>query len=147
MDLAVPRGIRNNNPCNIRWGPMFQGIDQTVPRKDPDFIVFTSLSMGLRAVGIILRNYERLDHCSTLSEIIARWAPPIENDTDAYLRDVCKFMGYPLLSAIQEKFPLTENNLSRLIPAMADQEDGTGEVAKYIKAEDVAQGVAMALAA
>ena len=42
-----------------------------------------------------LRNYRRKHGCSTVADIIRRWAPPIENDTAAYIRSVCRTLQVP----------------------------------------------------
>ena len=36
----VARGIRNNNPGNIRWGDKWQGLDEDGREKDKSFCVF-----------------------------------------------------------------------------------------------------------
>ena len=42
-----------------------------------------------------MQNYRRLRGCVTLKDFITRWAPPVENDTAAYLRAVCREMQVP----------------------------------------------------
>lgn len=86
----VPRGVRNNNPLNIRKGNNWQGERQ--PQTDPAFEEFTSLEMGLRAGFIIIFNYiKKHPPIDTVSAIISRWAPPVENLTQSYIDTVCKF--------------------------------------------------------
>lgn len=86
----VPRGIRNNNPLNIRKGNNWQGERQ--PQTDPAFEEFESLEMGLRAGFIIIFNYmKKRPPINTVSAIISRWAPPIENLTQAYIKTVCEY--------------------------------------------------------
>lgn len=83
----TPRGIRNNNPLNIRKGNDWQG--ERHPQTDPAFEEFESMEMGLRAGFKVLQSYvkRRID---TPAKIIARWAPENENNTQAYLDYVCK---------------------------------------------------------
>lgn len=82
----TPRGIRNNNPGNIRKGPTaWQG---EVAGDDPDFCTFSAPEWGVRAIARILLTYQAADGCRTLRQIVGRWAPPSENDTDAYLAAV-----------------------------------------------------------
>lgn len=86
----VARGIRNNNPLNIRKGNNWQG--ERHPQIDPAFEEFTSLEMGLRAGFIIIFNYlKKRPPIDTVSAIISRWAPPSENNTQSYINTVCKF--------------------------------------------------------
>ena len=94
--MALPRGIRNNNPLNIRKGNNWKGERQ--PQSDPSFEEFESLQMGLRAGFIILRNYQRTSlapkmRANTIRKIINRWAPPSENNTKRYIETVAKRSG------------------------------------------------------
>lgn len=85
-----PRGIRNNNPLNIRKGNNWQG--ERHPQSDPAFEEFSCMVYGLRAGFILIRNYIKQGH-NTLEKIIHRWAPPSENDTDHYLAYVATATG------------------------------------------------------
>ena len=94
--MALPRGIRNNNPLNIRKGNNWKG--ERKPQSDPAFEEFESLQMGLRAGFIILRNYQRISlapkmRANTIRKIINRWAPPSENNTLKYIETVAKRSG------------------------------------------------------
>lgn len=94
--MALPRGIRNNNPLNIRKGNNWKGERQH--QSDPSFEEFESLQMGLRAGFIILRNYQRISlapkmRANTIRKIINRWAPASENDTLRYIDLVAKRSG------------------------------------------------------
>ena len=53
--MALPRGIRNNNPLNIRKGNNWKG--ERPNQTDKEFEEFESMQMGLRAAFILLRNY------------------------------------------------------------------------------------------
>ncbi len=53
---------------------------------------FSSVVYGVRAMVKILRTYRRKGYVSYRS-IITRYAPPSENDTDAYIKYVCKKCG------------------------------------------------------
>ena len=92
----MSRGLRNNNPLNIRHSAdRWQGarINQT----DKAFVQFTSMAYGYRAVWKILDTYcltfKRERKAYNVRNIIGRWAPPTENDTDAYVRNVVKLSG------------------------------------------------------
>ncbi|MEN4702919.1 structural protein [Pantoea agglomerans] len=82
------RGIRNNNPGNIRWGDEWQGLVPQAQRTDKSFCEFISSEYGIRAMIIILRNYQSKYGLKTITGIVKRWAPPNENDTQAYIRSV-----------------------------------------------------------
>ena len=88
-----PRGLRNNNPLNIRHSASrWQGA--RVEQTDKAFVQFTSMTMGYRAAWRILETYykhfEAQHKPFTPRNIIYRWAPPNENDSEAYLRRVCR---------------------------------------------------------
>ncbi|CBG89352.1 hypothetical protein [Citrobacter rodentium] len=87
------RGIRNNNPGNIRWGDEWKGLVPETQRTDKSFCQFKSAEYGIRAMIIILRNYQRKHGLSTISGIINRWAPTNENDTQSYINSVAKATG------------------------------------------------------
>lgn len=88
----MSRGLRNNNPGNIRLSKtQWQG--ERIPSTDGSFKQFVSMAWGYRAMIKLLQNYKTLYGCGTLRAMIARWAPPSENDTDAYLRTVCRETG------------------------------------------------------
>lgn len=94
-----PRGIRNFNPGNIDRvaGVRWQG--QATTQDDPRFVSFTGPRWGIRAIARVLITYQdkrqaadgsRID---TVREIVERWAPPNENNTDAYALQVAKALG------------------------------------------------------
>ena len=94
----APRGIRNNNPLNIRKGNNWQG--ERHPQTDREFEEFATMVDGIRAAMILAYNLitgrARSCHgqpCNTLDKLIARWAPPHENNTGAYLRHVAMAAG------------------------------------------------------
>lgn len=86
--IKTTRGIRNNNPLNIRKGCKWIGLRPT--QTDKSFCQFTSMIYGVRAGFITLRTYIRKHKCKTIEDIISRWAPPKENDTTAYIRAVAR---------------------------------------------------------
>ena len=87
------RGIRNQNPCNIRRGSSkWEGLRQE--QTDPHYCQFTSMTYGLRAAFKLLQTYYNTHGCRTLTQIITRWAPPQDdNDTECYIRAVADFTG------------------------------------------------------
>ena len=85
----IPRGIRNNNPLNIRVGNDWKG-EVTKP-SDHTFEQFTEMKWGCRAAFVILRNYIQRHKLNTIAKIIPRWAPNNENNTQAYIAFVAKY--------------------------------------------------------
>lgn len=90
MNQQLPRGIRNNNPGNIRWGADWLGLKKDGKLQDPSFCVFTTSVAGIRALAKVLINYKKLYGLKTVREIINRYAPPNENQTTAYVQSVAK---------------------------------------------------------
>lgn len=85
----VPKGIRNNNPGNLRrTKEPWQG--QATEQTDPDFIIFSSPVWGIRAIMKILLTYQIKYKLKTIRELINRYAPPSENDTEAYAMAIAK---------------------------------------------------------
>lgn len=91
--MAIPRGIRNNNPLNIRKGNTWKG--ERPVSSDNSFEEFVSMEMGLRAAIILIRNYITGHNAAgrkfnTIESLISRWAPPSENSTQRYIEYVAK---------------------------------------------------------
>ena len=82
----IPRGIRNNNPLNIRVGNNWKG--EVSQPTDHTFEQFTEMKWGVRAAFVVLRNYIVRHKCNTIRKIISRWAPANENNTLAYIATV-----------------------------------------------------------
>lgn len=83
MVTATARGIRNNNPLNLRIGNDWVGEVPTPT--DPDFEQFTRIEYGLRAGFIVLRRYINRYGRNTITKIISSWAPSSENCTERYI--------------------------------------------------------------
>ncbi len=80
-----PRGLRNNNPLNIRHSAdTFRG---EVEGTDRAFKTFSYMSYGYRAAFVILGTYLSRG-LNTIEKIISRWAPPSENNTFDYVEIV-----------------------------------------------------------
>ena len=78
----ITRGIRNNNPGNVRKGTDWNGLDPS--GTDADFCVFVSPQYGIRVIAKLLFAYQDFHDLNTIHGLIDRWAPPSENDTGAY---------------------------------------------------------------
>lgn len=87
MTQSLPRGIRNNNPGNIRdSNDKWQGLAKI--DNDTSFAVFEDPTWGIRALAVILITYQDRYKLRSIRTIINRWAPPSENNTDAYVNQV-----------------------------------------------------------
>lgn len=84
-----PRGIRNNNPLNIRIGNVWLGERQE--NTDGEFEQFVNMEYGCRAGFVLLRRYIRHYKLNTIRKIITRWAPRNENNTERYIKVVADY--------------------------------------------------------
>lgn len=130
----LPRGIRNNNPGNIRLSKtQWQGA--TGPQTDPDFVVFDEPRWGIRAIARTLITYQDKRKAAdgskidTVAEVIHRWAPPNENDTEAYANHVARIMTLGANDAINVH---QYDHLEPLVKAIIRHENG---VQPYSQAE------------
>jgi len=121
--MAIPRGIRNNNPLNIRRSKdQWKGLSKT--QNDQAFCQFETLEWGWRAAFYLLtRTYYHKYRLYTIRGIISRWAPQCENDTRAYIDNVVRLTGIDP----DEPLGIPSEKPSRWIMvgmAMAIQENG-----------------------
>ena len=122
--MALPRGIRNNNPLNIVKGNSWKG--ERANQTDKRFEEFESMAMGLRAGFILLRNYiegtkTRPTKFNTIRKIVSRWAPPSENYTQRYIDNVCKWSGLLPDEVVQFR---ERRKMVAIVQAMAKMECG-----------------------
>ncbi len=115
----IPRGIRNNNPLNIRIGNVWLG-EVTNPT-DPDFEQFCTVEYGLRAGFVILRRYIRRYGHNTIRSIVSRWAPSNENNTAAYINHVATQMKLDADAPLKYE---DEQTMCKLVSAMCLMECG-----------------------
>lgn len=100
-------GVRLNNPGNLEWGAPWEGL---VPRENSRyyktgtapqqrFCEFKDAASGIRAIMRTLITYADKRKAAdgsaidTVREVVSRWAPPTENNTNAYAAHVAKLMG------------------------------------------------------
>lgn len=118
--MTLPRGVRNNNPCNLRkshsaWlGKVKRGYDA-------EFETFTFPFWGYRAAAVTLLSYKAYHDINTVRGIIERWAPPSENPTKAYEQAVAQRMGVGVEQALDLREPFT---LVAVVCALSIQENG-----------------------
>lgn len=116
MHHKTPRGIRNNNPLNIR---ISADAWQGATGDDGEFVTFETPFYGLRAAARTLRTYADKHGIKTVKSILHRWAPPTENDTESYIRSVTSKTG---LSPDDKLYSATD--YQRLLTAMIYHENG-----------------------
>ena len=116
----LPRGLRNNNPLNIRINSD-KFVGEVRPSTDMQFKQFDTMAHGYRAAFRILRTYINNYKCDTIRKIIGRWAPKNENNTLAYVMTVSDRSGIApdaILSADNREM------MVRIVAAMSYVENG-----------------------
>ena len=98
--IKLPRGLRNRNPGNIEHTTAYDWRGEVYPPKEIDghvetrFCQFVDHVHGVRALAKILLTYCRHRRAAdgsridTVREVVERWAPSTENDTEAYAAHV-----------------------------------------------------------
>lgn len=114
------RGIRNNNPGNLRRSKdPWQGLAEN--QTDEGFFVFKTPIYGIRALARTLIAYQDEHGLRTIGKIINRWAPANENDTAAYISFAAEDTGF---AADQPLDMHNYDNLKPLVLAIIKHENG-----------------------
>ncbi len=122
--MSTPRGVRNFNPGNIdRTAVAWQGEDRSTDARarESRFAVFQSAEYGFRALAKTLQTYQVKHGLRTVRGLINRWAPPVENNTSAYVAEVAKAVGVDPDRKIDVTAPETA---FQLLKAIAHHENG-----------------------
>lgn len=104
MDPLQTRGYLNRNPGNMDralepWNGEIRDVSQCVndvqrmELTHGRFCVFNDAQHGIRAMVKNLRAYRDRLGCKSVRDFINRWAPPNENNTSAYIANVCGPLG------------------------------------------------------
>jgi len=122
----LSRGMRNRNPLNIRHG-LSHWIGRARDQTDPSFVVFQNLAFGYRAAWKLMETYRlRLMEQGkpyNIHNIISRWAPSNENDTQSYIKQVVKLSGLPEFQLLTPP-GIKGDQLKKVIEAMTCVENG-----------------------
>lgn len=92
-DKTLPRGLRNNNPGNLRISSA-KWAGKIKNPLDTSFESFDTMANGVRAA---VRNAHTQWNRgkNSIASLVAVWAPPSENNTAAYVAAVAKAAGIP----------------------------------------------------
>lgn len=131
-DATLPRGIRNNNPLNIR-----KSADNWQGKTGDDgaFVTFDTPHNGIRAAGRLLKTYRDRHGLNTIGGIIGRWAPPNENDTVSYIASVEQKTG------ISRNQRLNDEDYPAVVSAMIYHENGQQPYDAQLIREGVYAGI------
>lgn len=131
---VVPRGIRNNNPLNIRIGNTWWG--ELSNPDDNEFEQFVNMECGLRAAFVILRRYIKRYRLNSIRLIVTRWAPGCENNTAAYIETVSRLSGIdPDQTILYED----KETMCKIVQAMSKVECG-----QAVSIEKIQKGYSLA---
>lgn len=130
--MIMPRGLRNNNPGNIRHGDEWEGMREV--QTDDAFVQFKDPVYGIRAMARVLKSYSNRG-VVYLSDIILTWAPEADsNDVHAYIASVEQSSGLYGNEIVE---PVDYPNL---IAAIIRHENGSNPYSMAV----IEQGVALA---
>ncbi len=125
----LSRGLRNRNPGNIRRsGVRYKG--ECARSGDAEFRQFESMEWGYRAMFVLLHTYSRKHGCRTVRDMISRYAPPSENDTEAYIRRV---EAVSRIGAREVIDTLDGNTMTAVVAAMSEVENGVKAVPAEVR--------------
>lgn len=125
----LPRGLRNNNPGNLRISNIkWQGKIPNNQNTDRAFEQFQNIVFGIRAMLTDVANDITVKKLNTLRKLINSYAPPSENDTINYINFVSKATGLNQDAEIK----LTPDLLSKIVKSKILIENGTNAVNKVL---------------
>ena len=113
----LPRGMRNNNPGNLKF---FNIGWQGETGSDGTFSIFSLYKYGIRAMLLDLIGDYRKDGKRTLRQLVNEFAPNSENLTSSYISFVAQRTG---INA-DEQFLDSYANWKKIVTAMARFENG-----------------------
>lgn len=87
---AAARGLRNNNPGNIKHNSKNNWQGKAPVQTDPTFVQFTAPAYGIRAIAATLLTYQKSHGLSSVRGLISRWS---ETDQAPYIRNVAAAIG------------------------------------------------------
>lgn len=116
----MSRGLRNNNPGNIRRSSAhYKG--EVRPSRDKEFKEFQSMAYGYRAMFVLLDTYRRRYGLNTLRTMLMRYAPPTENYTSTYIDFVSQRTGIGTDTSLDTHH---RRDMVPIVAAMSEMENG-----------------------
>lgn len=120
----MSRGLRNCNPGNIRCSKTrYKGEKQR--SRDSEFKEFESMAYGYRAMFVLLDTYSRRYGLCTIRQMLNRYAPPVENFTEGYIRFVSEKTGIAPDEIINTR---AARDMVPVVAAMSQIENGVAAV-------------------
>lgn len=130
---AKNRNFRNNNLGNLVFanqeGASLEAANANGERR---FAKFNTPEEGIRGLANQVSSYYNgtskaagYEKLQTVSSIIAKWAPPNENNTNQYIKNVCEYLGVSPNQKIDVSDPEV---MTHLVRAIATKEGGNPAV-------------------
>ena len=122
---TTPRGLRNNNPLNLRISKN-AWLGKVEKNTDGAFEQFTAMEYGIRAamrnIQTIVRRNERAGKQTTVKSLVHTWAPSSDgNNEAAYVKSIADRTGIQPYDTIDIK---KKSHFCLLVWAMAWVENG-----------------------
>ncbi len=131
---ALPLGIRNSNPGNLRVGGNWQGETQG----EGGFAAYPSMVLGLRAMAKNLLVYQDRYGLDTVREFVTRWST---TDREAYISYVCTVCDL----RPDDRIDLHDRDtLFWVISAMIEMENGHDAATRWVSDSQIDQAITMA---
>jgi hypothetical protein len=132
-DKNAPLGFKNNNPTNlIENGTTWEGKIGS----SKGFVVFDDVAWGIRAAATNLHSSITRSGTDTIRKYISRFAPPNENDTEAYIRYVSTQTGI----GENDKIPTDVDSVKKILRAQMQIEIGQ-KYSSLITEDDMNEGL------
>lgn len=112
------RGMRNNNPLNVKYNIHNRWYGQGDPDSD-GFCTFSKLDWGIRAAMKIIIRYQEHYKIFRVSDLIARWSPDGKTIVGNYTSFVERALGSKTFDIKDEE------SMVKLVSAMARFECGS----------------------
>lgn len=124
----MSRGISNCNSGNIRISKV-KYLGEVTPSKDKTFKQFSTMAWGYRAMFVLLHTYSKNGY-KTIRQMINRYAPPIENHTENYIKFVA---DRAKVFADVEVDTTDPAEMILLVSAMSQMENGVTAVVEQVQ--------------
>lgn len=97
MEKTLPRGLRNNNPLNIRWSKN-EWLGKVKNNTDGAFEQFLTIEYGLRAaflnIRTIIRRRAQQNLSTNIKQLVHVWAPESDHNNEmSYVITIAKKTG------------------------------------------------------
>lgn len=139
LDEPLTLGLRNNNPGNLRRTKILWNGEIADPEnKGKGFERFEYIEYGIRANAIDVIGDIKKDGNDTIEKLISTYAPPIENNTQNYI----KFISNELEVQYNQPIHLDYKFVEKLLSAIYYMELGSKDAVK-ISGEMIQKGVSM----